>query len=1276
MVKNSFTRIYASNIAPDPAIDVLWMDLSEDPNGSVIKFWNGEYYIPISMGNAGELGNVLSIIANQIEQAKSEAVSISNTYTDDQIAIINLDGYMTVDADNSNVGILSFNNSYPSSNLTAGQLSWDSNEGTLELGMNGGSVSQSIGLELMYRVNNKSSIDIVDGDLVSFSGTDGNSGRINVVKTVPGSNPNHILGIATENIFQGESGFVTWFGKVRGVQSNGANVSETWVSGDLLYPHPSISGRLTKNEPLIGSKMAIAAVISSHHNNGSIFVRVQRSVRLRDIDDVDVSTSTSGQPLTKMSNGSWKGSSSISVNEINPSGLNLSVPGSTINASEINVDNVVSEAITANGDISASGYKIHSHSNLDVILAGGGSKPVSDFQLKSEKSQPNGYASLDSSGLVPTTQLPSFVDDVLEFADLALFPNPGETGKIYVALDTNKTYRWSGSAYIYITSGAVDSVAGKTGVVTLDKADVGLGNVDNTSDTNKPVSTLQAAAIGTKVGLTGDETIAGVKAFSSSPIVPNPTTSGQAMNKGTADGAYVALAGAQNIVGVKTFTDSPVVPNPVNNGDAANKAYVQSIITVGNDTYQENKLITDARVASLENVINSANLNQETTTTATGIDTVSLPKTAANGGMQVQMFGQSAQNLVVNGDFRNGTTGWFFSNVTSSLLTGGILMQKTNTESLMRMHTTGTVVTGGIYYSRALLKCSISPSANDVMFGQFNSSLSVNSSHISYTQSTTDLQVLSIRGTMGQPANFFFTGVGAKSTYTGTISVYGIRVINLTATFGAGNEPTKEQCDLLFANYFEGSKNILGTGRMRSIGKNLLDYTKGYNTANPPASGTILNVLDGNRILAYNTSSTRGRGYTVNLLPNTSYVFSARGYSSADGKTPYVAIYDNGTISMIASNINFSGDKSLLFTTGSTGRVNIHFFINGASTSFVSFENIQLERNIIATTYEPFRQSALYLTTSELRSNGTTKDEIRKGTNGYELVKRVGVGTLGSELIPQPVNFTTGWTRDNISLVTIDSSTQFTTTGTAGVIRSGGLPGGNKFVRVKIKGSISTGTLRVRGSSSNSNAVLLTGTFDTFFYVNWDTQTGFYLLALNAATVIIQELSIKEVIPVEAILNPSTLTEIGGLPYYTLATPVITPIAHAGLLNSNSNGTVYFEPVVADAGVYGSNIAIQLTDYPISSFESIRKYSGGTYTELNTAAAVIASGGLSFTHPDLVSGDLVLFTYYYNKESINRSMTVTHYDSRHVNADTVNGKFYRIVPVVTNGVVSWTAVEV
>jgi len=54
-------------------------------------------------------------------------------------------------------------------------------------------------------------------------------------------------------------------------------------------------------------------------------------------------------------------------------------------------------------------------------------------------------------GKIPTSQLPSYVDDVLEYANLEAFPATGESGKIYVALDTNLTYRWSGTAYIEIS---------------------------------------------------------------------------------------------------------------------------------------------------------------------------------------------------------------------------------------------------------------------------------------------------------------------------------------------------------------------------------------------------------------------------------------------------------------------------------------------------------------------------------------------------------------------------------------------------------------------------------------------------------------------------------------------------------------------------------------------------------------------------------------------------------------------------------------------------------
>ena len=138
------------------------------------------------------------------------------------------------------------------------------------------------------------------------------------------------------------------------------------------------------------------------------------------------------------------------------------------------------------------------------------------------KGAASGLAELDANGKVLTSQLPSYVDDVIEgtyvsatsFKDTGGVTITGETGKIYVDTTSGKTYRWSGSAFVVISEtlalGETSSTAyrGDRGKTAYDhsqikdgnphgtsKEDLGLGNVDNTSDVNKPVSTAQATAI-------------------------------------------------------------------------------------------------------------------------------------------------------------------------------------------------------------------------------------------------------------------------------------------------------------------------------------------------------------------------------------------------------------------------------------------------------------------------------------------------------------------------------------------------------------------------------------------------------------------------------------------------------------------------------------------------------------------------------------------------------------------------------------------------------------
>ena len=159
------------------------------------------------------------------------------------------------------------------------------------------------------------------------------------------------------------------------------------------------------------------------------------------------------------------------------------------------------------------------------------------------------FANLSDNGKVPANQLPSYVDDVLEYGTLSTFPVTGETDKIYVAQDTNLTYRWSGTRYVEISQsialGETSTTAypGNKGKANeeaiineisraqreeqsiqdsideeivrakrvetniqdshnrhitdynnphnVTKDQVGLGNVDNTSDVNKPISDAQ-----------------------------------------------------------------------------------------------------------------------------------------------------------------------------------------------------------------------------------------------------------------------------------------------------------------------------------------------------------------------------------------------------------------------------------------------------------------------------------------------------------------------------------------------------------------------------------------------------------------------------------------------------------------------------------------------------------------------------------------------------------------------------------------------------------------
>lgn len=117
---------------------------------------------------------------------------------------------------------------------------------------------------------------------------------------------------------------------------------------------------------------------------------------------------------------------------------------------------------------------------------------LGNYILKSSIGAANGVAPLGADSLIPAAYLPSYVDDVLEFATLSSFPAKGESGKIYVSLDTNLTYRWTGTTYVEISKSIGLGEASSTAY----PGNKGKANAD-------AITALRAITISAGTGLTG-----------------------------------------------------------------------------------------------------------------------------------------------------------------------------------------------------------------------------------------------------------------------------------------------------------------------------------------------------------------------------------------------------------------------------------------------------------------------------------------------------------------------------------------------------------------------------------------------------------------------------------------------------------------------------------------------------------------------------------------------------------------------------------------------------
>lgn len=222
------------------------------------------YYVKYDNSTGKFLGSAIldDDYTTQIEQQNDDNV----------ISVINVP-----DSDLGPIQSLLFDPEHVGVSTTPGLLDWNIRDRTLNIHHPGG-VTQQIGQETYFLVKNETGSTITNGTVVRFAGA-GNGDTDARLFVAPfladGTFPSlYAVGVLTQDIEDGNEGFVTVFGKVRDLNTTGSIVTETWNIGDILYVHPTIEGQLTKIKPTAPSNVIpIAAVVKVDSTNGEIFVR-------------------------------------------------------------------------------------------------------------------------------------------------------------------------------------------------------------------------------------------------------------------------------------------------------------------------------------------------------------------------------------------------------------------------------------------------------------------------------------------------------------------------------------------------------------------------------------------------------------------------------------------------------------------------------------------------------------------------------------------------------------------------------------------------------------------------------------------------------------------------------------------------------------------------------------------------------------------------------------------------------------------------------------------
>jgi hypothetical protein len=228
----------------------------------------------------------------------------------------------SIDVSGVTADIIQINNITGTTAVDEGQLAWNSNDGTLNVGMGGGNVTLQLGQEHYIHVKAKGGVNIFNGENVYASGGIGGSGKIEVDKYIADNSIDELyyLGVATEDINSGNFGFITTYGIVRDLDTS------SWSAGTILYASETVAGEFTDIPPVSPNlQIVVAMVLNSNSNNGFIFVRPTTGFHVSELHDINFSALTDGDIMVYNSGTTTWENSQINLGGGTPGGANTQV---------------------------------------------------------------------------------------------------------------------------------------------------------------------------------------------------------------------------------------------------------------------------------------------------------------------------------------------------------------------------------------------------------------------------------------------------------------------------------------------------------------------------------------------------------------------------------------------------------------------------------------------------------------------------------------------------------------------------------------------------------------------------------------------------------------------------------------------------------------------------------------------------------------------------------------------------------------------------------------